>query len=517
MMRKKRILIVNCGVDELRVRMWRTRRLPFSMASAYLAGVLSPDLCRIILYDEIYSGPLEDEKLLSWPDMLILTGLNFTFDRMRHLTAYVRTKNKKTVVVAGGPCIRNIPRYAGRFFDYACTGDIEQLQEVIEEAFGRAYVSPAFLETGWAVPRYDLAYYMKDMVYVESSRYCNYRCNYCGLSADNQKYRPYDLAYLKAQFDALGKGKLLLFLDNNFGGPNRQFLRDRLAMLREHWRQKTFWRWSALVSNDFFFDDENLELARNSGCIGLFSGVESFDTQALISFNKYQNVHLPQVDIIKKCLEAGLTFYYGMLVDTSSRTLRDIGREIDYLLDTPQVTLPAFITLAVPLLGTPFFYECLAQKRFLPNVKIRDLDGRTLALKSLDPIPKVVQFVKNIQNFAGYRKRILRHTWEFSRIYRKKMPPESLLICIYSSLLLATPNLSTAPTSMGKVLMGRWQHQRTYLSPTEGLDPFYRPAFRVDAQFESYFQPTMLTDGQGNLSEDLQADLAVKAPAELAN
>ena len=487
------------------------------MASAYLAGVLSPDLCHIVLYDEIYSGPLEDEKLLSWPDMLILTGLNFAFDRMLHLTAYVRTKNKKVVVVAGGPCIRNIPHFAGRFFDYACTGDIEQLQEVIEDAFGRIYVSPVFLETGWAVPRYDLAYFMKDMVYVESSRYCNYRCNYCGLSADNKKYQQYDLSYIQAQFDALGKGKLLLFLDNNFGGTNRQFLRDRLAMLREQWQKKTFWRWSALVSNDFFFDDENLQLARESGCIGLFSGVESFNEQALIRFNKHQNVRLPQVDIIKKCLEAGITFYYGMLVDTSSRSLRDIGREIDFLLSTPQVTLPAFVTLAVPLLGTPFFFECLDQKRFLPNVKIRDLDGRTLVLKPMDPIPDVVRFIKNIQSFTGYRNRILRHSRDFFRIYRKKLPPESLLICIYSSLLLATPNLSTAPTSMGKVLKGRFQQKRTYFSPTEGLDPFYRPAFRIDPQYESYFKPTMLTGSDGNLVEDLHEDLYVAPKAGLAN
>jgi hypothetical protein len=497
--------------------MRRTRRLPFSMASAYLAGILSPERCHIILYDEIYSGSLEDEKLLGWPDMLILTGLNFTFDRMLHLTAYARTKNPGVVVVAGGPCIRNIPRYAGRFFDYACTGDIEQLQEVVEEAFGRQYLSPAFIETGWAVPRYDLAYYMKDMIYVESSRYCNYRCNYCGLSAENRKYQSYDLDYLRAQFEALGKGKLLLFLDNNFGGPSREFLRDRLELLREQWERKTFWRWSALVSNDFFFDDENLKRARESGCIGLFSGVESFDQQALINFNKYQNVHLPQVDIIRKCLNAGLTFYYGMLVDLSSRRLQDVGREIDFLLNTPEVTLPAFVTLAVPLLGTPFFFECLEQRRFLPNVKIRDLDGRTLALKPLDPIPDAVRFVRNIQSFTGYRNRIVRHARGFFRIYRRRLPSDALLICIYSSLLLGTPNLSTAPTSMGSVLKGRFQHRRTFLSPTEPLDPFYKPAFRVDSRYASYFKPSMLTDKDGNLVEELQADLGAKTAAALAN
>jgi radical SAM superfamily enzyme YgiQ (UPF0313 family) len=516
-MKKKRILIINCGLDEFRLNIRRVRRLPFSMAPAYLAGILCPEHCDVVIYDEIFSGPLEDEKRLSWPDMLILTGMNSTFDRMLHLTAYARTKNKKVIVIAGGPVIRNIPKFAGRFFDYPCTGDIEQLQFVIEEAFGRQYVSRAFLEKGWSIPRYDLAYFMKDMVYVESSRYCNYRCNYCGLSAENKKYQPYDLAYLKEQFEALGKRKLVLFLDNNFGGTHRDFLLERLELLKELREKKSFWRWSALVSNDFFFEDENLELARKSGCVGLFSGVESFNEQALLNFNKHQNVHMPQVDLIKKCLEAGINFFYGMLVDVSTRSLKDIKQELEFLLDTPQITLPAFITTAIPLLGTPFFFDCFRQKRFLPNVKLRDLDGKTLALKSVDPLPKVVQFIKDIQCLAGYRSRILRHQKEFFRIYRKRLPPEAMFTEIYNSLLLATPNLATAPTDIGRVLMSRFKYQRTYLSTTEALDPAYTPAFQVDACYESYFKPTMLTDSRGNLAEALQEDLAAKVPPDLAN
>jgi hypothetical protein len=487
------------------------------MAPAYLAGILSPELCEVVIYDEIYSGPLEDEKRLSWPDMLILTGMNSTFDRMLHLTAYVRTKNKNVIVVAGGPAIRNIPKFAKRFFNYPCTGDIEQLQFVIEEAFGKAYVSRAFLEKGWSIPRYDLAYFMKDMVYVESSRYCNYRCNYCGLSAEGKKYQQYDLAYLKEQFEALGKCRLVLFLDNNFGGHNRQFLIDRMELLKELHQKKLFWRWSALVSNDFFFDEENLELARKSGCVGLFSGVESFNEQALLNFNKHQNVHIPQVELIKRCLEAGINFFYGMLVDVSTRTLMDIKQELEFLLDSPQVTLPAFITTAIPLLGTPFFFDCVRQQRFLPNVKLRDLDGKTLALKPIDPMPKVLQFMKDIQCLAGYRTRILKHQREFFRIYRKKLPPEAMFTEIYNSLLLATPNLATAPTEISKVLLSRFKYRRTFLSTTEALDPAYTPAFRVDACYESYFKPTMLTDSEGNLTEDLQEDLTEKVPTGLAN
>ena len=517
MLAKKRVLLVNCGLDEFRLNIRRKRRLPFSMAPAYLAGILSPELCDVVIYDEVYSGPLEDEKRLSWPDMLILTGMNSTFDRMLHLTAYVRTKNKKVIVVAGGPVIRNIPKYAGQFFDYPCTGDIEQLQIVIEEAFGREYVSPAFLEKGWSIPRYDLAYFMKDMVYVESSRYCNYRCNYCGLSAEGKKYQEYELQYLREQFEALGKRKLVLFLDNNFGGTNRRFLLERMELLKELHEKKSFWRWSALVSNDFFYEDENLKLARESGCVGLFSGVESFNEQALLNFNKHQNIHIPQVELISKCLEAGINFFYGMLVDVSTRSLQDIRQELDFLLDTPQVTLPAFVTMAIPLLGTPFFFDCVRHKRFLPDVKLRDLDGKTLSLKPVDPLPQVVRFMKDIQCLAGYRTRILRHQKNFFGIYRKKLPPEAMFTEIYNSLLLATPNLATAPTDIDRVLLSRFKYKRTFLSTTEALDPAYTPAFRVDPQYESYFKPTMLTDSQGQLNEALLADLTEKVPDDLAN
>ena len=31
----------------------------------------------------------------------------------------------------------------------------------------------------------------------------------------------------------------------------------------------------------------------------------------------------------------------------------------------------------------------------------------------------------------------------------------------------------------------------------------YTPAFRVDSRFESYFTPTMVTDKQGELHEDI--------------
>ncbi len=100
--------MVNCYFDYTRLPVPRPLKVPQSMAPVYLAGAFSPEFCNVRVYNEQYSGPLEDEHIFSWPDMLVMTGLTSAFDRMLHLTAYARTKNPDVIVVAGGSAIRAI-------------------------------------------------------------------------------------------------------------------------------------------------------------------------------------------------------------------------------------------------------------------------------------------------------------------------------------------------------------------------------------------------------------------------
>lgn len=504
----KRILIVNCYMDDLRVPIRRKTKIPQSMTAVFLAGLFSARNCDITLYSELYSGPLEDERLLSGTDMLVMTGVNTAFDRMLHLTAYVKSKNSKAVVVAGGSAIRALPEYSKKFFDYCCTGDIEQLADVIEDAFGRTYVSETFKETGWAVPRFDLVPWMTIMAYIESSRNCYFRCSYCSLTAENGKYQPYDIGYLRAQFVALGSRRMVHFLDNNFASPDRQFILDRFELLQELHEAGYFRRWGAEVTSDFFLNDGNLKQAYDCGCLALFCGVESFDRKSLLHFRKYQNTTLPQVEIIRKCLDAGITFLYGIVLDITNRRISELKEELDFIVGNSDITLPAFVTLAIPLLKTPYFYDCLAQKRFLPNVKLRDLDGTTITVKPLDSMTQAVQFVQDFQTLRGYKTRIMRHMKNFYKKYRSVLSWDRMGFAQYCAFHLCTPKLATLGTDLGRIFgNGYGKYTRTYIGSTEVLDAVYKPAFRLDSKYESYFKPTMLTDKHGNLSEALQPDL----------
>lgn len=491
---KKRILVVNCYFDDSHRPLRRTLKVPQAMGPAYLAGAFSREHCEVRTYSELYSGPLEDERLLAWPDMLVLTGLTNSLDRMLHVTAYARTKNPNVIVVAGGAPIRAFPRFSSNFFDYCCQGDVEQLRDVISVALGRDYAAEE------VVPRYDLAYWMGRLGHVESSRNCNFRCSFCALTGEGRGYQKYDLENVRKQILALGKKPYVHFIDNNFYGNDRNYFLARLELIKEMRAEGYLKHWAALVTNDFFYKDENLRLVREAGCISLFSGVESFDTEWLRAFNKMQNTRVPQVEMISKCLDSGIVFLYGLILDATTREVSDLRRELRFITATPEITLPSFLSMVIAIPGTPFFNECLEKGAILPNTRLRDLDGTTISLRPLSPMDEVTAFLRDIQNFRGYRRRALEHSLAFRKKYRLKLSAVKMVMALSNAAILCAPVLAVGPG--WKEIFGS-SKGRTFISSTEPLEGVYTPAFRVASRYERYFKPTMVTDSAGHLSEEL--------------
>lgn len=504
MTKKLRVLIVNCYLDETRRLAGRPHFVPQAVGTAYLAGAFMRETTEVRLYSEMHSGPLLDRDLLAWPQMLVLTGMTSAFDRMRHLSAYARTLNSKVVVVAGGQAVRALPLLSQKFFDYCRVGDVEELQGVVREAFGEQYVDCAMN------PRFDLLNCMGFIGYVESSRNCNFKCSFCTLTGEGGKYSTYDLAHLARQIEAVGYRTCILFVDNNFYGSDRNYFLARIDMLKHYWKKKQFGGWSALVTNDFFSNQENLRLARESGCLALFSGVESFDEKQLLRFRKKQNLILPQVETIRSCLESGIVFQYGVIFDTTARTLADIHSEIGFITRTPEIPLPAFMNLSIPILRTPYFYECLEAGHFLPNTKLRDMDGNTLVLRPKDPVPDVVQFLKDMPTLRGYKKQVLRHTAGFYRRYRRKLTVPQMVSAIGNAVLLCLPALAHNHSVLSKFV--KKKDSRTYVTGSEPIGPLYQPFFPVAERYRHYFEPTMVTDPEGLLCEEIRADLERPTP-----
>ena len=429
-------------------------------------------------------------------------------------TAYARTLNPHVVVVAGGPAIRALPRYSALFFDYPCSGDIEQLGEVIVDAFGKSYAAEE------PVPRFDLAYWIGRVGEVESSRNCNFRCSFCTLTGEQGKYQAYSLESIRRQILAAGKRDFLFFIDNNFYGNDRSFFLRRVELLRALRRSGQFRHWGALVTNDLFLREENLSLARDSGCTALFSGVESFDSGWLKQMNKLQNSRAPQVETIRGCLEAGIVFLYGLMLDVSTRTVEDLRKELEFITGTSEITLPAYLSLPVPYPGTPFFHECVAKELFLPRISIRDLDSTTQVLQPRDSLGEVARFLDDLRTMRGFRRCILRHSLRFAKRYHRILTPEQMLIAFSGTALLSLYSTVTTRHVWSGIFCGA--ARRTYIGTTEAPDATYTPAFPVASRYERYFRPTMLTDERGGLTEEVAEDLrqpfvALKEDASLVS
>lgn len=495
---RKRVLIVNCYFPELREPVKRSNEVPNALAPVLLAGHFNAATCDVRLYNEVNSGFVEvfEPGLLSWPDMIVMTGLTAAFDRLLHLAAYARTQNPKVVVVAGGHGVRALPRYSQRFFDYTCLEDTEEIVEVIEEAFGPGHVAESF------APRYDLAYWMKRIGYVESSRNCNFRCSFCSLTGVGRPYRVNPMDYLDRQLDAVGKRKVVFFNDNQLLGDGHKTFRQRIELVEQRRAKGQFDYWGGFVTDTFFWDDENVRLANATGCISLFVGVESFDdSEWLGRVNKSQNAKRSQVELIRRCLDGGVLFQYGLVFDPTERTVSQMYREMDIICDTPEIPLPLFMFTAIPFPGTPLFHERIAKNQILPNTKMRDLESSTLCLKPIEPMEDVVSFIRTGKNFRGYRKRALKHQIEFLRRYKDSLSFDQKLVSSLSVAAILFPGKFSSP---GSVFVKK--RSRTHVSTTDRLDDVYTPRLPVHRRYRDHFRPTVIVDEGGQLNPLVQDD-----------
>lgn len=499
MSHRKKILIVNGFFPDERMPIKRSNQVPNAVAPALLAGYFNEALCDIRLYNEVNSGFVEvfEPELLGWPDMLVLTGLTAAFDRLLHLTAYARTANPKVVVAAGGHGVRALPTYSQQFFDYACLGDVDEIAEVVREALGAEYVAERFN------PRYDLAYWIKRLGYAESSRNCNFQCGFCSLTGVGRRYEVPPMDYLDAQMENLGKRPIFFFQDNQIMGSGPDSFRQRIQRFDERRKAGQFKYWSGFVTDTFFWEEENIRFARDTGCISVFVGVESFDdSQWLGNQNKKQNSRYNQADLLRRACDGGVLVQYGLVYDPTRHSLAQMHRELEIICDNPEIPPPNFIFTAIPFPGTPFFRDSLEQGRLLPNTHMRHMEGSTLSLKPMEDQADVVDFIRRGRRFAGYRQRFLGHQARFMRRYAHSLNRDQMLLSSLSTAAIMAP---TAVLGPGALL--RRRVQRTHVSSTEVLDSVYTPCLPVAEQYRHYFTPTNLVDWGGELNAAVADDV----------
>jgi len=156
----------------------------------------------------------------------------------------------------------------------------------------------------------------------------------------------------------------------------------------------------------------------------------------------------------------------------------------------PALPMPVYLSVVAPLAGTESFWSDLASGQLRANLRLRDLDGETIAYSNLaDDTEAIVAFVERlfrrpwtiVSRFTILMKTLRRiaRSGTFDPIHWYILAAANLHCFVWSS---------TSPAQ-----------QRTYLAGSELLDPQYaeRPADVSDEDYKHYFEPIALTDESG--------------------
>jgi radical SAM superfamily enzyme YgiQ (UPF0313 family) len=282
----------------------------------------------------------------------------------------------------------------------------------------------------------------------------------------------------------------VLFVDNNFSDDRKKMLAIA-EMMRAHRRVRA---WGALVTQDALHDRDLVRHLSTTKCRALFIGLESLDRALLRQFNKKQNLSRRGnvVDDIRFAESLGICVAYGYLFDPRHHTVAQMRDQVAFFA-AAGLPLPTFYSLVLPLAGTASFWEDVEKGDLSPNLRLRDLDGETIAYRRLaDDESDVRDFVEAFSRSPWTlvsRGQALRSTLRRILNARSLNPVQWYVI--------GASNFRTFLWSKGYP-----SPRRSYLAGEDVLDPQYSeyPEDISPEDWKKYFEPIQLIDERGRLA-----------------
>ncbi|MGQ9675142.1 MAG: B12-binding domain-containing radical SAM protein [Chloroflexota bacterium] len=214
-------------------------------------------------------------------------------------------------VVLGGIHPSTLPEESCAHADAVVVGEAENVWPRLIQDFENGRLERIYRSSQLAapesipVPRRDLfkskGYLTIDTV--STTRGCPYACSFCTVSrVFGQAFRLRPLDAVLREIDHL-QAKTVYFIDDNIVG-NPRYAKDLFRALTP---RKI--RWAGQSSISLARDQDLLRLAAASGCMGLFIGFESIDTESLRQVGKKANVVADYEAAVKRMHQHGLAVF----------------------------------------------------------------------------------------------------------------------------------------------------------------------------------------------------------------
>jgi anaerobic magnesium-protoporphyrin IX monomethyl ester cyclase len=169
----------------------------------------------------------------------------------------------------------------------------------------------------------------KEFVNVRTAVSCPYTCAFCGFPENAGKYQTSDVAFVEKELNELVQSnprlKSIYFIDDTFNVPKARFKEILHMMIKNKYEFK----WHSYLRCQHV-DEETIQLMSESGCEGVFLGIESGSNVILSNMNKQAKVeHYEKgIEMLKK---VGIMTFGAFIIGFPGENLKTVMETIRFI------------------------------------------------------------------------------------------------------------------------------------------------------------------------------------------
>ncbi len=338
------------------IRTWKMEPLP----PAVIAALTPADVERRFYDDRLEPIPFDEPT-----DLVAISVETYTARRAYQIASEFRRRS--VPVVMGGFHATLCPEEVGQYCESLVIGEAEDTFPRVLDDYRHGTPQPIYRTE--ARPRLGAVQPDRSIFrgkrylpikLIETARGCRFRCDFCAVQTifgATQNHHPADRVVEEAR-RVRRPGQMVFFIDDNITSDLPAFKELMRAL------KPLELRWVSQSSINVAYDEEALELMRESGCQGLLIGFESLNPDSLHEMNKAFNMMRGgPVEALENFRRFGIRIYGTFIFGYDADTRDSLEDSVEFAKD--QGLFIAAFNHITPFPGTPLYRRMLEEGRLL--------------------------------------------------------------------------------------------------------------------------------------------------------